>query len=221
MKRTIAQMTEDTIFGDVNKYSNLFVRNPDGTLNYIVVTRMNLGGLHTRGLDTSFSYTIPTAAWGKFGVSMDGTYVNRYETQNEEGGPWDDSVGRPGALATGSTSANTYVFRWRHVLRLSWSYGKFGAQLNQSYTSHYIDTNALPTQKPGQPFYHVIAPYKLYNLSTNYKFNEHLKLNFGINNLFDVDPPLSNQRLSSRVVFAQNIAKPIGRSFIGRVEYAF
>jgi iron complex outermembrane receptor protein len=106
-------------------------------------------------------------------------------------------------------------------LRLSWSYAKFGAQLTQSYTSHYIDTNALPSQKPGQPFYNVIAPYKLYNLSTNYKFNEHLKLNLGINNLFDVDPPLSNQRLSSRVVFAQNIAKPIGRTFVGRVEYAF
>jgi iron complex outermembrane receptor protein len=221
MKRTIAQMTEDTIFGDVDKYSNLFVRNPDGTLNYIVVTRMNLGGLHTRGIDTSLSYSVPTATMGKFGISLDGTYVNQYETQNEDGGPWEDSVGHPGALATGSTSANTYVFRWRHNLRLSWSYAKFGAQLTQSYTSHYIDTNALPSQKPGQPFYNVIAPYKLYNLSTNYKFNEHLKLNLGINNLFDVDPPLSNQRLSSRVVFAQNIAKPIGRTFVGRVEYAF
>jgi iron complex outermembrane receptor protein len=67
----------------------------------------------------------------------------------------------------------------------------------------------------------VISPYKLYNLSTNYKINEHMKVSFGVNNLFDVDPPLSNQRLSSRVVFAQNIAKPIGRTWVTRAEYTF
>jgi iron complex outermembrane receptor protein len=113
------------------------------------------------------------------------------------------------------------VFRWKSNLRFSWSMGKFGAQLTQAYSSHYIDTNALPTQKPGQPFYNVIAPYKLYNLSTNYKFNEHFKVNFGVNNLLDRDPPFSNQRLSSRVVFAQNIAKPIGRTYVLRAEYTY
>jgi iron complex outermembrane receptor protein len=221
MKGTIAQITEDTIFENLDKYQDLFVRLPDGRLDYVVVTRMNMGGLHTQGIDAAFNYAIPTASMGKFGIALDGTYVRKYEGQNDEGGPWEDSVGRPGALATGSTSANTYVFRWRHNLRLSWKYGNFGAQLTQQYTSHYIDTNALPTQKPGQPFYNVISPYKLYNLSTNYKFSEHLKLNFGVNNLFDVDPPLSNQRLSSRVVFAQNIAKPIGRTWVTRAEYTF
>jgi len=221
MKGTIAQQTEDNIFSDLSKYQNLFVRLPDGRLDYIVVTRQNMGGLHTQGIDTGFNYSIPTAAMGKFGISLDGTYVRKYEGQNDAGGAWTDSVGRPGALATGSTSANTYVFRWKHNLRLSWSYKGFGTTLTQQWTSHYIDTNALATQKPGQPFYNVISPYKLYNLSMNYKFNEHLKLNFGINNLFDVDPPLSNQRLSSRVVFAQNIAKPIGRTWVTRAEYTF
>jgi iron complex outermembrane recepter protein len=221
MKGTIAQQTEDTIFDDLAKYQNLFVRQPDGRLDYIVVTRQNMGGLHTQGIDTSFSYSIPTAAMGKFGIALDGTYVRKYEGQNDAGGPWEDSVGRPGALATGSTSANTYVFRWRHKLRFSWSYRGLGATLTQQWTSHYIDTNALPTQQPGQPFYNVISPYKLYNLSTNYKFNEHLRASVGINNLFDVDPPLSNQRLSSRVVFAQNVAKPIGRTWVYRAEYTF
>jgi iron complex outermembrane receptor protein len=221
MKGTIAQQTEDTIFSDPAKYQNLFVRQPDGRLDYIVVTRQNMGGLHTQGIDTSFNYSIPTASMGKFGIALDGTYVRKYEGQNDAGGPWQDSVGQPGALATGSTSANTYVFRWRHNLRLSWSMRDFGATLTQQWTSHYIDTNALPTQKPGQPFYNVISSFKLYNLSTNYKFSNHLKVSFGINNLFDVDPPLSNQRLSSRVVFAQNVSKPIGRTWVSRAEYTF
>jgi iron complex outermembrane receptor protein len=221
MKGTIAQQTEDTIFSDPAKYQNLFVRQPDGRLDYIVVTRQNMGGLHTQGVDTTFNYAIPTASMGRFGIALDGSYTRKYEGQNDAGGAWQDSVGQPGALATGSTSANTYIFRWRHNLRLSWAYKAFGATLTQQWTSHYIDTNALATQKPGQPFYNVISPYKLYNLSTNYKFSEHVRVSFGINNLFDVDPPLSNQRLSSRVVFAQNVAKPIGRTWVSRAEYTF
>ncbi|GAB3458222.1 TonB-dependent receptor [Massilia terrae] len=221
MKGTIAQMTEDTIFSNPAKYANLFVRNPDGTLQYIDVSRMNLGGLHTQGIDVGANYVYPTATMGKFGVALDGTYVRKYETQTESGGAWNDSVGQPGALATGGTSSNTYVFRWKSNLRFSWSYKDFGAQLTQSYTSHYIDTNALPTQQPGQPFYNVISPYKIYNLSTNYKFSKNFRLSFGVNNLRDVNPPLSNQRLSSRVVFARNIAKPIGRTYVLKGEYTF
>ena len=104
---------------------------------------------------------------------------------------------------------------------MSWQYGAFFAQLTQQYSSSYEDTNALPTQQPGQPFYNVIEPYRVYNLSTTYKVSKQLKIGAGVNNLFDTDPPLSNQRLSSRVVFAQNIAKPIGRAFTVRADYTF
>ncbi|MYM84567.1 TonB-dependent receptor [Duganella sp. FT50W] len=221
MKATIAQITEDTIFADVSRYSNLFVRNADGTLDYIVMTRLNMGGLRTRGVDLGFRYTLPTKTMGRFGVNLDGTFVDKYASQKDAGGAWYDSVGRPGALATGSTSANTYIFKWRHNLRFSWNMGDFGMQLTQAYTSSYEDTNALPSQKPGQPFYNVIKPYTLYNLSTNYRFSKQLRVTLGVNNLFNQEPPLSNQRLSSRVVFAQNIAKPIGRAYSLRAEYAF
>ncbi|QGZ38629.1 iron complex outermembrane receptor protein [Pseudoduganella flava] len=221
MRKTIAQITEDTIFADVDRYANLFVRNPDGTLDYIVKTRLNMGGLRTRGIDTSFSYTFPTTDWGKFGASLDGTYVDRYEGQNDEGGEWVDSVGRPGALATGSTSANTYVYRWKHNLRVSWNYKQLGLQLTQAYTAHYEDTNAQPNQKPGQPYFNEIDHYTLYNLTANWAFSKELKLTLGINNLLDEDPPLSNQRIGSRVVFAQNVSKPIGRAYNVRVNYTF
>ncbi|MGX4642646.1 TonB-dependent receptor plug domain-containing protein [Massilia sp. SYSU DXS3249] len=221
MKGTIAQINEDSIFDNLARYQDLFVRNPDGTLQYITKTRLNMGGLKTQGIDISLNYSLPTKNWGRFGASMDGTYTDTYEGQNDTGSPWVDSVGRIGALSTGSTSANTYIFKWKHTARVNWNYGPFFAQLTQQYTSSYEDTNALPTQQPGQPFYNVIDPYRVYNLSTTYKVSKKFKLGAGVNNLFDTDPPLSNQRLSSRVVFAQNIAKPIGRAFTVRADYTF
>ena len=221
MKGTIAQISEDTIFNNLTQYGDLFVRNADGTLDYIVKTRLNMGGLRTQGVDVSVNYAWPTASFGRFGFALDGTYVDAYEGQNEAGGAWTDSVGKAGALATGATSANTYVFRWKHNARINWSMGDFSTQLTQTYSSDYEDTNALATQKPGQPFYNVIQPYTIYNLSANYKVSKKLRITAGVNNLLDVDPPLSNLRLSSRVVFAQNIAKPIGRAYSVRANYTF
>ena len=221
MKGTIAQVTEALIFADPVKYGNLFVRNADGTLNYINIQKRNMGGLRTSGEDINVTYTLPTANYGRFVASIDGTLVNSYSGQNEVGGSWSDSVGQPGALSTGSTSANTYVYRWRHNLRLNWTRGTWGTTLTQSYTSHYVDTNALPTQQPGQPFYNVIDSYTLYNLTVNYTGIKGLTITAGINNLLDTDPPLSNQRLSSKVVFAQNVSKPIGRAFSLRAGYTF
>ncbi|SFU74261.1 TonB-dependent receptor [Pseudoduganella namucuonensis] len=67
----------------------------------------------------------------------------------------------------------------------------------------------------------MIEPTILYNLTSNYSVSDKLKVTFGINNLLDKDPPLSNQRLGSRVVFAQNVSKPIGRAYSARVNYSF
>jgi iron complex outermembrane receptor protein len=221
MKKTIAQIDEPTIFNNLGQYEDLFVRNPDGTLQYITKTRLNMGGLKTQGIDIGLSYLLPTANWGRFGASLDGTFTDKYEGQNEVGSEWIDFVGRVGALATGSTSSNTYVFKWKHTARVNWAYGPFFAQLTQQYSSSYEDTNALATQKPGQPFYNVIDPYRVYNLSTTWSVTPKFKIGAGVNNLFDTEPPLSNQRLSSRVVFARNIAKPIGRAFTVRADYTF
>jgi iron complex outermembrane receptor protein len=164
---------------------------------------------------------LPTANWGRFGASLDGTYTDKYQGQNEVGSEWVDFVGRVGALTTGSTSSNTYIFKWKHTARVNWTYGPFFAQLTQQYSSSYEDTNALASQKPGQPFYNVIDPYRVYNLTTSWKVSPNFKIGAGVNNLFDTEPPLSNQRLSSRVVFARNIAKPIGRAFTVRADYTF
>ena len=221
MKGTIAQIDEATIFRNPSKYEALFVRNVDGSLQYITKTRLNMGGLKTQGIDIGMNYSLPTANWGRFGASLEGTYTDKYEGQNEVGSEWIDFVGRVGALATGSTASNTYVFKWKHTARVNWNMGPFMAQLTQQYSSSYEDTNALATQQPGQPFYNVIKPYRVYNLSTSYKISKNVKIGAGVNNLFDVDPPLSNQRLSSRVVFARNIAKPIGRAYTVRADYTF
>lgn len=221
MKDTINQISEETIFDNIAKYNSLFVRNPDGSLDYLIKTRLNMGGLKTRGLDLHADYAYKTASWGKFSAAIDGTYLMQYQTQDEAGGKWFDAVGQPGALGSSSTSANTFVYRWRHSARVGWSNGDFATQLTQAYVPHYVDINGLASQQPGQPYNHIIDSQKMFNLTAGYTGFKNLKLSGGISNLFNVDPPLSNQRIGSRVAFAQNVSKPIGRTFSFMGKYSF
>ena len=38
------------------KYADKFVRNPDGSLDYIITTQQNLGGIKTSGFDVGLSW---------------------------------------------------------------------------------------------------------------------------------------------------------------------
>ena len=82
---------------------------------------------------------------------MDGTYVNKYEYQNERGGPFTENAGR--------YADATPVFRWRHNADAGVDHGRdWTVSLANRYNSHYVDQNdvaapsssaASSTTRPG------------------------------------------------------------------------
>jgi iron complex outermembrane recepter protein len=48
-----------------------------------------------------------------------------------------------------------------------------------------------------------------------------LKLLAGINNLFDTDPPFSNQEQNWQAGYNPIFSSPLGRTFYGRITYDF
>ncbi len=88
LKDQINALAEQTIFGNFPKYQNLFVYDPGGTrLDYVLDITSNLGQVKTRGVDLALLYRLPRSPIGNFSISLDGTYVNKYDYQNERGGP--------------------------------------------------------------------------------------------------------------------------------------
>lgn len=214
VKNSIGQLSQNAIFANTTKYADLFVRNADGSLAYVKDIVSNLGDLRTSGVDVGLAYALPKSGAGDFKVALDGTYVTRFETQNEKNGAWISNLGTFGSNGSGTSNPSpTYTFRWKHTLRLSWGRGDWFSQLTQNYNTSYHDLNAVLPQ-----YYRDIKPYSVWNMTVAYKGFKHTNLTLGVSNLFNVDPPVTN---SNPTAYANNIASPIGRAVNARLSYDF
>jgi iron complex outermembrane receptor protein len=210
LKDQISALAEQTIFGNFPKYQNLFVYDPSGTrLNYVLGITANLGEVRTRGLDLSLLYRMPKSPFGNLSLSIDGTYVNKYEYQNEPGGPFTQNAGR--------YADATPVFRWRHNLLLTLVRGDYTFNLANRYMSHYEDQNAAVSEE----FFNKVGHYSTWSLSSTFTGNKLFEFTAGIKNLFDEEPPFTNQVTNFQIGYDPRYTDPLGRTVYMRLTYKF
>jgi iron complex outermembrane receptor protein len=216
MKDMLANLPEQVYFTQYQQYKNMFVRNADGSLAYIDNTTMNLGGQKAAGVDVSFDYMLPKTSFGQFKVGMDGTYLTRFDNQLFNGDAWVSNIAQFGNASNGTLSSYPIITpRWKHVLKLSYSYGAWNTQLTQNYQSKYTDQNLV-----AQQYWRNINSYKPVNWTLGYNGFQHVKIVAGITNLFDARPPITNHSGYS-LGYLSSVANPVGRAFNLRVNYDF
>jgi iron complex outermembrane receptor protein len=205
----INELAEQTIFGDYQKYRGLYFYNAAGNrLDYVLANTMNLGKVKTRGVDLSLLYRLPRASWGNLTLSVDGTYVDKYDYQNERGGPFTENAGR--------YADETPVFRWRHNASLAWSLAPWTLTLSNRYLSGYDDQNDVDPE-----FEQRVDPYSTWTLAGTYAGNKQIDVTAGIKNLFDEDPPYTNQTTRFQQGYDPRYTDPLGRTYYVRVTYKF
>ncbi len=136
----------------------------------------NLGNLNTNGVDVNLQFRFAPTPYGRFGVTMDGTYVTKYEYQREKGGVYIQNAGRlrrqradiPLAAYDGPQLHARAVERRLCEQIQVWVHGPGSRQRSRRAT------RSLICSVPGQGY-------------------KGLTLTAGIKNLFDEDPPFSNQ----------------------------
>ncbi len=206
---TISPLSEATIFGDPAKYIGLFNYNASGTaLNYAADHMQNLGDKKTDGFDFSAIWRLPKTDLGNFLVSMDGTYVDRYEYQNYKGGPWTQNVG--------TFADNGPVFRWKHNLEFQWSEGAWSATVVQKFLSGYHDQNSVDPQ-----YAQDVSHYSIWGVSATFTGIKNLSMTAGIRNLLNTAPPFTNQGVTYQQGYDARYADPIGRAVYLRGTYKF
>lgn len=208
LRDMIGQLSQPSFFQNP-AYSNLFVRDASNNLLWIDDRLTNLGGERTDGIDITTTYTFPRTSWGQFGAQLDGTYIHRFETQVDPGGPWISSINMFGPL-----DANVQNFRWKYGASVKWvsPNGAWTSTVNEQYRQSFQDLNS------GSQFYHVIDPYTLFNWSLTYAGYRHWKVLAGVNNVFNRDPPAANYRNEG---YASGEGSPLGRTFLARATYEF
>jgi iron complex outermembrane receptor protein len=211
LKDKINALPEEVIYADYAKYQARFIRNPDGTPFAILDLKENLGKVNTDGADVSLTLRGGSTPFGNFTFLLDGTYVHKYEYQDERDGPFTQNVGR--------YAANNPVFRWKHNAVLNWKMGVWSATLSENFKTGYIDQNLdIPTT---DPTFNRVPSYSLWNLSGSYAGIKGLTLTAGLKNLFDKEPPFSNQGTLFQKGYDPRYTDSVGRSIYLRGSYTF
>jgi iron complex outermembrane receptor protein len=209
LKDKINALPEEAIYGDYAKYQARFLRNPDGSPYAILDLKENLGKVNTDGVDLSVTLRSGATQAGNFTLTLDGTYVHKYEYQDERDGPFIQNVGR--------YAANNPVFRWKHNLALNWRLADWNATLAQSYKSGYTDQNLDIEDK----YLNKVPSYALWNLSGSYTGFKGFILTAGVKNLLDKEPPFSNQGTLFQKGYDPRYTDPVGRALYLRGTYSF
>ncbi|MES2694736.1 MAG: hypothetical protein V4773_14780, partial [Verrucomicrobiota bacterium] len=154
------------------------------------------------------NYRFPQFALGQFNFNTNWTYVNDFHAYTAPGSPRTEYRDGNSANVGGATP------KWRGATMLSWRKKQWGAGLGLYYTGSFTDLNATTTQaiwdSLGNPGYikpvfnngaysyrYVVHDSKSYNTYVSYRFaarDRWLKdtsLRFGVNNVFNAEPPLS------------------------------
>jgi iron complex outermembrane recepter protein len=211
----IGSLTDDLILGNFDVFGATHVeRGPvdpafpglPGPIRALIEWKQNIGNNATSGIDVSLRVRSVPLRIGRFAFNLDGTYImdwvehlNGLEPRSYEG---------------------AYLFapvpRWRHHARLDWENGPWAATLGHTFQSGYTDANPTPAGESRR-----VGTYSIFDLQARYSGFKNATIAVGIRNLFDRAPPFTNQRDSFQIGYDPNYADPRGRTFYGRISYAF
>ncbi|POA96860.1 TonB-dependent receptor [Chromobacterium sinusclupearum] len=208
IKDQISILDETLIINDPVKYANRYVRDANGNYQYMIDDISNLGNISASGVDLRLNWTLPKTSFGTFVATLDGTYLAKFSYQNEKGGDYTNTAGQ--YVDAGPN------FRWQHNLTLNWMYGPWSAIVSQNYKSGYTDQNATPNSAGSN---HMVKPYSTWNLSASYAWTKQLTVTAGVKNLFDQEPPYSNQQRMTQQNYDPRFTDPTGRSFFLKGSY--
>jgi len=224
LKNQISVLPDTLIFADPVKNAGLFHRGADGSLSidgsqcpgvncgYITDTTSNLGGVNANGVDLSATYRWKPTGLGTFNVSFNGTYVNKYEYQQEQNGDWLQNAG--------VYSGTAPIFRWQHTVNVSWSRDAWGLGIVNRFKSGYDDQND-PNQVSDPSYFDRVSSYSVWDIYGSWTPTKQFSVTLGIRNAFDRAPPFSNQGATFQVGYDPRFTDPTGRAYYMRASYTF
>ena len=205
-----------------SQYTDLVTRDADGNITKITSTNLNVGGVMTSGVDVDVDWKSDKSSWGQFGVNLSGTYTAKYDETLPDG-TVQHSVGKTitaDGSAINAVSAGGILFKWRHTLAGSWSYGPATLTLSQNYQSSYNDA-ARADSTTGTDAQHVKA-FQTFDLQGAYSGVKGVTLRLGVKNLTDRQPPQSiGLGQYFQIGYDPSYYDPHGRFVYGSASYKF
>jgi len=172
-----------------DQYCSSISRRPDGNVGVVRVLNANIGKFETSGIDLSVNYATDLDfgffdGGSQVSVAMRSTYLNKFEETpvvglpgvNECEGTFGSTCGRPRPESLYNT-------------RFTWNNGPLSASVLWRYLDEVEDdvikNNGAVASTLSVP---TLEEEHYLDLSMTYRFNDDLRLNFGVRNLTDEKP---------------------------------
>jgi iron complex outermembrane receptor protein len=156
---------------------------------FVSDVNQNQGQLSTEGIDVKASYRVALPGAGSLLFALEGTDLMNIKTTPVAGGGSYDCKGYFGSTC-GAGDPN-----WRHVLNATWStpWDNFDLTLRWRYigsvTSEQTSSNPFLTGTPYAPLQNISA-YNYIDLTGAFDVYKNIRLQIGVNNIMDKDPPI-------------------------------
>jgi iron complex outermembrane receptor protein len=191
-------------------------RLPSGEIDTFSNFLVNLGSIKTDGWDVDLYWTLPQTAVGQFKLGWQNTFVKRY-----------DAIGAGGVRqpqGPGIVVNDTAIPEWTSNAVLDWARDNWSASWTMRHLSEMEE--ACLAADPGlycdSPDGNTLAATTYHDAQVGYRFDwfKGLRLNAGVNNLFDKDPPVCTS-CSLNGYEASTYDIPGGRFFYVRADLRF
>lgn len=166
------------------QYCQNIKRNQTGQQGTVYITYTNSGRFDVEGIDTQLDWGMDVGP-GSLGVNVALSYLIHYKSAALSNLPMVDYAGTFGTTENG---LNSGAYRYRVLTTINYTVGKLGLGLQWQHLPAVEDSTEATTATTT-----VGAPaYDLFNLNANYALTDNVKLRFGVDNLFNRAPPLTN-----------------------------
>jgi iron complex outermembrane recepter protein len=201
IKNTIGPIGGDAILQNciatgLPVYCSAIQRDTNGSLwrtnsGFVNDLRVNFGSESTSGIDVKGDYRLPLQSFGSLSFSLEGTKLIALNTQPLTNGTSYNCEGLFGVVC-GAPSPG-----WRHVLNTTWStpwdaldivvrWRYLGSAKTELLTSYpELAGKALPDTA-------YIPAYNYIDISAMFTLYKGVRLQLGVNNIADKDPPIIN-----------------------------
>jgi outer membrane receptor protein involved in Fe transport len=182
----------------LNQYCLLIGRVPaTGEVGNVQITYSNAGRVKTSGIDAQLNWALDfedagIKLPGTFMANVTGTYLLNFETTTDDG--IIPLVDYAGSLGGGQVGTNVGAYRWKVFSTFTYAVGPATVSLQWQYKSaaaSAISVTDKTSNTTGAPSYH------LFNLNGTYAITPAAEVRFGVDNLFDRDPPLIGVNLNN------------------------
>jgi outer membrane receptor protein involved in Fe transport len=175
----------------------LINRDPAGSLwltsnGYVEDLQTNVGSVRTSGVEINAAYSRQIGGLGTLNLSLIGTYLDKYETDNGLTQVY-DCAGYFGPTCGASISPSP---KWRHKARASLNMKNgLGVSMAWRYVGPVESEFTNPSATLAGPFYTFlkdVGAQSYFDLALSAKIGSHFNWQIGVNNLLDKEPPIAH-----------------------------